>query len=103
MYDTFQEHVSKYGNKNTQLDRIDNDGDYYKDNCRWTTVKKNCRNKGQNRMITFNRDVRCVSEWGEYIGGTKNTVWQRLNSGWSIEKAITTPVRKRRKKNDPSI
>lgn len=45
MYDEYAYHIEVYGEDNTQLDRIDNNGNYCKENCRWVTRKENCQNR----------------------------------------------------------
>jgi hypothetical protein len=75
------------------LDRIDNDGNYEKDNCRWTTSLVQGRNKSDNRRITYNGDTHCVSEWAEILGISRNILSARLNKlGWSEERALATPA-----------
>jgi hypothetical protein len=49
MLESFNEHVKKYGEKNTTLERIDVDGHYCKDNCRWATWKEQAINKRRSR------------------------------------------------------
>ena len=75
-----------------ELDRIDNDGDYCLENCRWVTRKQNARNRGDNALLTYNEETRCKIEWSEVYGISPNLINYRLGKGWSIEKALTTPV-----------
>ena len=76
-----------------QIDRIDNNGNYNKSNCRWTTSKTNNRNRRNNRLITYKGETRCLSEWAEKYNINPNTLWMRLNQyNWSLEKALTTSV-----------
>lgn len=51
MYQSYLEHVEKYGEKETTLDRIDTNGDYCKENCRWATNEEQCNNKRNNVVL----------------------------------------------------
>ena len=59
MYESYKLHVEKYGEENTTLDRIDTDGNYCKDNCRWATWIQQCKNKSS--LLNF----KAVSPEGE--------------------------------------
>lgn len=78
------------------IDRKDNDKDYTPQNCRWVTHKKNCSNKSDNRHIMVDGVTKTLSEWADCSNINQNTLLQRLKRGWSIEKALTTPTRKRK-------
>jgi len=74
------------------LDRIDNNGDYCKDNCRWATWEQQQRNRRSNRIINYNgREWRLV-ELATYAGMIPATLAARINHGWDIQKAIEKPV-----------
>lgn len=76
-----------------QLDRIKNNEDYTPDNCRWTTSKKNNRNRSNNRKIRYKGKTRTLVYWSDFTGIGLTTLVYRIQKGWGAEKALETPVR----------
>lgn len=87
--------------KGTSLDRIDSDGPYSPENCRWATANQQQRNKRNNHLLTVDGETRCIAEWAEITGIQKVTIKARIRSGWSHREAVLKPVepRKRRTTN----
>ena len=81
-------------NKHT-LDRIDNNGNYCKDNVRWADRHTQARNKRENVWITINGEVKCLKDWCKQYNITIAAVGLRVVKGMSIEEAITNPKAKR--------
>lgn len=73
------------------LDRIDVNGDYSPDNCRWISMKKQQRNKRNNRVIEFNGEAHCIAEWAEIVGIPRQTIISRLRHGWTPVEIFTIP------------
>lgn len=80
------------------IDRIDNDKGYSPENCRWVTHKVQSRNKSNNTYIVFGGQSKTLAEWGEESHISSDTISKRLKNGWSVEKALTTPTRKKKNK-----
>lgn len=76
------------------LDRIDGTKGYSKANCRWATYTTQNRNTSRNRLITFRGETRSLVSWSNEFGLNRMTIVGRLEAGWSIERALTTPSSK---------
>lgn len=77
------------------LDRIDNNKDYEPGNCRWATAVQQQRNTRQNLIIEYNGKSLCLAEWAEITGFSSSLLHSRFKSGWSPERAFTTPSERR--------
>lgn len=93
MYESYLEHVKKFGEKNTTIDRIDNNGNYSNKNCRWATHKEQCRNTRFNVFITFQNNTLCLKDWAIKQNINLGTLHKRFKMNWPIEKALTAPVK----------
>lgn len=63
---------------NLTIDRIDNDGDYSPQNCRWVTMETNCNNRASCHFITAFGETHSLKEWSEILGISYNTLKKRI-------------------------
>lgn len=89
MHQSFQQHVSIHGEKQTTLDRINNSKGYSKKNCRWATLKQQARNRSIRREFVVDGVSATVAEHSEKYGKDRNEVWSRVNRGWDIKAALS--------------
>ncbi len=79
--------------KGHQIDRINNDGNYNKDNCRWADIQTQARNRSNNRNIRMNGQTKTMAEWCDNLSISPNMVRMRLHRGWEENEALTKEPR----------
>lgn len=88
-FEKFLAHVRRRPTNKHSLDRIDNEGNYEPGNVKWSLPKEQARNMRSNRMITYNGETKCLTDWANQLGLDVRVLWNRLNRGWSLERALT--------------
>lgn len=97
-FENFLADMGERPSKEHSIERVNNLKNYSPSNCKWATRKEQGRNKRNNRVLRFRGKSCCVSEWAELTGLPMKTLHRRIQKGWSVERALTTPVKKRAKK-----
>lgn len=86
------------------LDRIDNNGPYAPENCRWATRTEQGRNTRANHLIEHDGRRMTITEWSAETGVSADAIRSRIESGWTVEEAFSVPsgelVNMRRRRDD---
>lgn len=98
--ESFENFLADMGERppGTTIDRINCNGNYEPSNCRWATVKEQCRNKRKNHRLNWEGRDWALAELAERYNHQFNTLAQRLKKGWELERALLTPTK--HKSND---
>ena len=76
------------------IDRIDNNGDYCPENCRWVNMTTQSNNRSSCDYITRNGKTMSLKQWCNGLGLPYKSVYTRIKQrGWDIETALSTPFR----------
>lgn len=79
---------------NHSVDRIDVNGDYCPENCRWATSSEQASNTRRNKWVEYQGERKTVEDWANSGGMDAGTLYSRIfYSRWPVAKALTEPVR----------
>lgn len=90
-FEKFLEDMGEAPSPRHSIDRIDYNGDYEPDNCRWVTHTKQMRNTSRSLMIKYKGKTLSLPEWCEILNLDYSFIYGRLRWGWSVKKAFETP------------
>ena len=89
-YNNFLFDMGRKPTKLHSLERIDNDGDYTPENCKWATKSEQTRNRRITIKIKHDGKEMLIQEWAKELGFPYSTLYMRLRNGWSIDRAFNT-------------
>lgn len=79
--------------KDCSIDRIDVNGDYSPENCRWVNSFVQANNTRKNKYYEWNGETHTLTEWSRILHINSGTIYTRINKlGWTVEEAFTLPV-----------
>lgn len=89
MHDSYEAHVREFWEKNTTIDRIDVNGNYCKENCKWSTRLEQNNNQRRTHHIQYNwKSYNSLSELCRDVNAKYQLVRDRMRLWWSLEEAL---------------
>ena len=95
-FEKFRDWALNHGySESLTIDRINVNGNYCPENCRWVTTYQQNNNKRTSKIIEFNGTTGTVREFADMYGLEYSCLYARLKSGWGVSDALLTPSGRR--------
>lgn len=92
-FETFLKDMGHKPSPEYSLDRLNNEGHYEPANCAWRTSRQQQNNRRTTVQLTHQGQTMSLAYWAERTGIKHTILYRRIREGWSVERALTTPVR----------
>lgn len=100
-YENFKKWAELHGYKEgLTIDRNDNNNGYSPENCSWRTMEYQSNNKRNNRLLEMNGETKTLAMWCKKYGAEYSRTRYRINHGYTLFEALTTPPRKLKEKEN---
>jgi hypothetical protein len=93
-FEAFFSHLGRRPTPKHQVDRVRSSGNYEPGNVRWATTVEQARNRSNNTILVHNGRSNCLAGWADEYGIKRDTLQKRLQRGWTMEAALTSPLKK---------
>ena len=92
MFENFLDEVGTRPSEKHSLERVKNNKGYVPGNIQWAIRKVQQRNRRTNRLLTYKGRTQSIAAWAEELGREHGTISSRLRYGWTVEKALASPL-----------
>lgn len=75
------------------IDRINVNGNYEPNNCRWITKREQNNNMNKTIFIEYNGKRQTISQWSKELNISRVALYERIKRGWNAKKTLTTPLK----------
>lgn len=92
-FENFLSDMGRRPSSKHSVERIDTDKNYEPSNCKWGTDLEQSNNTRRNHFLEHDGKILTISQWSVVTGYRSGAILSRIRAGWSVERALTTPVK----------